>query len=298
MKKNVLFSVLAYFSLIFYAQSQDLSALNDSFDNAESLSKWKSFSQVEGFPDKMLKSEVKDGKWILEPSTSGWFNDYQAPFFYKEVTGDFDVRAKVKATALDGGIPQTTWSLGGLMVRVPKRTNKETWQPRQENWLFMTTGVAADAGKQVIESKYTLNSRSNLKLRDAKAEWIHLRIVRIGHAFVLMYRYDNEKKWSVHERFYIQGFPETLQVGFNCYTNSEALPEEVRWGDPRVQNENVYNNIGKPDLRLIVDEVTFSKPKISFADADGYKNWYNNVSKNNITDYSLSNKDLVKMLGE
>lgn len=279
------------------AQAPATEALNDDFTTAESLQHWKWFHQTEGWPDKVNKLAVAEGNLVVEPGTSGWFADYQAPYLYKEVKGDFDVRVRLKAEALDGKIPQTTWSLGGLMVRVPKQTTRESWQPRQENWFFITTGAAAVAGEQVIESKYTLNSKSNLKLRPAQTGWITLRAVRVGHSFVLLYRYDGQP-WQVHERFYIADWPPLLQVGINAYTNSEALPPAVRFGDPLEQNSTVYKDLGKPDLRLTLDWVRFQQPALSFSDKDRGVNWYNNVSKNNLTDYSISNEALLAMLGD
>ncbi len=280
-----------------HAQAPASMELNDEFTASESLQAWKWFHQTEGWPDKMNKVTVAAGNLVLEPGTAGWFADYQAPFLYKEVSGDFDVRMRMKAEAFDGGIPQTTWSLGGLMVRVPKQTNQESWQPRQENWFFITTGAAAIAGEQVIESKYTLNSKSNLKLRPASTGWITLRAVRVGNSFILLYRYD-EGSWQIHERFYIADWPPVLQLGINGYTNSEALPPAIRFGDPLVQNSTVYKDLGKPDLRLTIDWVRFKKPVLSFADNNQGINWYNNVAKNNLTDYSLSNSDLLAMLGD
>ncbi|EMR01132.1 DUF1349 domain-containing protein [Cesiribacter andamanensis] len=272
-------------------------ALNDDFSSAESLVNWIWFHQTEGWPDKMNRLTVENGRLVFEPGTSGWFADYQAPFLYKEVRGDFDVRMRIKAEALGGGISHTTWSLGGLMVRVPKRSTKENWQPRQENWFFITTGVAANAGEQVIESKYTLNSKSNLKLRPARAEWITLRAVRVGHAFILLYQYEGEH-WQVHERFYIADWPPVLQVGINGYTNSEALPQEVRFGDALQQNSTVYTGIGKNDLRLLVDWVQFKMPVVSFSETNRAMEWYNNVARNTLTDYSLTNEALLAMLGD
>jgi hypothetical protein len=203
-----------------YGQTKNISDLNDEFDDSKSLVNWKKVHEQEGWPDQTAKLEIKDGNLIFEPGKSGWFNDDYAPLYYKEVAGDFDVRMRVKATALDGGVPQTKWSLGGLMVRQAKTHPAVKGQPRAENWLFLNFGAAEIPGKQVIESKYTLNSKSNLKLRDAQAEWITLRAVRVGHAYITLYKYDNDKSWTVQDRYYIQQWPPVLQVGVNGYTGS------------------------------------------------------------------------------
>lgn len=283
MSVNVILKAI-FLSFLFYlvfsdvrAQVPNLSDLNDEFDNPSSLANWKKVHEQEGWPDQVQRAEIKDGQFIFEPGKSGWFNEDYAPLFYKEVMGDFDVRMRVMATGISGKIPQTKWSLGGLMVRQPKTHPFVKGQPRAENWLFLNFGAAEVAGKQVIESKYTLNSKSNLKLRDANADWITLRVVRVGHAFISMYKYDKEKSWTVQDRYYIQQWSPLVQIGVNGYTASAGGPN---------------------DLRLIIDYIRFSKPKVSFNTGDRFNDWYNNVSKNNLTDYSLSNEELIKQLGE
>lgn len=293
------------FTLLFVSLSHAIAlsqeatqSLNSDFTNPAELQSWKWLHTTEGWPDKAKKKEVKDGNLIIEPGTSGWFADKNAPFLYKEVSGDFDVRARIKASGLSSDISQTIWSLGGLMVRVPKRTNKEQWKAREENWMFMTTGVAEESGKQVIETKYTLNSKSNLKLRDAKAAWITLRITRIGNAFIMLYKYDSDKTWTVHDRFYLVDWPPLLQIGLNCYTNSTAVPGNILWGDPFKFNNEEFDHLGKCDFRLSVDYIHFSKPTLNYNDPNPGKQWLNQVYANRLVDYSLSNEALLKIIGE
>jgi regulation of enolase protein 1 (concanavalin A-like superfamily) len=290
-----LFSTCAYYGM---AQA-DLSAHNSEFSTVEELSGWKWLHDTEGWPDKVRKKECKDGKLVLEMGTSGWFADKNAPFLYKEINGDFDVRARIKASGVQGNISQTQWSLGGLMVRVPKRTGKDQWKPKEENWMFITTGVAEEPGKQVIETKYTLNSKSNLKLRDAKAEWITLRVTRVGNAFIMMFKYDQDKTWTVHDRFYLVDWPPTLQVGFNGYTNSYAVPGNISWGDPLKFNSETFDHLGKPDFVLSIDYIHFDKPKVNYnAEGNPGKQWLNGVYANRLVDYDLTNQALLKLLGE
>jgi regulation of enolase protein 1 (concanavalin A-like superfamily) len=272
---------------------------DDDFSASGTLTTWKWLHTVEGWPDKVKKQTVADGNLIIEPGTSGWFADKNAPFLFKEVRGDFDVRTRIKATGLNSDVSQTAWSLGGLMVRVPRKSTKNNWAPKDENWLFMTTGVAEQKSKQVIETKYTLNSRSNLKLRDAKAEWITLRIVRVGNAFILLYRYDEDKIWTMHDRFYLVDWPAVLQIGFNAYTNSMAVPPEILWGDPFKFNAETFDHLGKPDFRLTVDFIKFKKPKQNY-DVPGNPGltWLNHVYTNRLVDYSLTNSEVLQLLGD
>jgi hypothetical protein len=295
MKELVL--VIALFFVGVRVSAQTAPGWEDNFDGNSLSSAWKKVSDAEGWPDKLTTLSVLNGNLVMEPSTSGWFADLNAPLLYQEVRGDFDVRARVRSSGKTGTLSKTPWSLGGLMVRVPKRYTRDNWQPKEETWLFLNTGVAHEPGKQVIESKYTLNSKSNLKLRDGRFEWITLRIVRAGHSFVLLYKYDQDKKWTVHERFYIADLPPVLQVGLNCYTNSQSVGADL--GNPVLFNSTVYKDNGEADQRLEIDYIKLTKPKVSFQEAGNpMQTWFNNVYKNNLTDYSISNEELLKLLGD
>lgn len=257
----------------------DIGQLNDEF-NGPLRSSWTWAHEKEGFATSLDRFEIKDGVMFFQPGKSGWFNDGKAPFLYQTVTGDFDVRMRVKATGLQGDLAKTQWSLGGLMVRMPRWQLKDPLEPKSENWLFVNTGVADQLGQQVVESKYTLNSRSNLKLRATKTGWIELRMVRVGFAFVSMYKNEGETAWTIQDRYYMQDWPMQLQVGINGYT-----------GDA-------------PDMLLQVDHIKFKKPTVSFGPtifekpADRYHYWYKNVSENNLADHSLTNDAVLKLLGE
>ena len=294
---NILFLTLLLSSPV-NAQPAGNNTITTDFSTPAELDQWQWLHTTEGWPDKVRRKEVSNGLLIIEPGTSGWFADKNAPFLFKEISGDFDLRSRIKASGLTNPVSETIWSLGGLMVRVPKRGTKDQWKPKEENWMFMTTGVAEEKGKQVIETKYTLNSKSNLKLRDAKADWITLRITRIGNAFIMLYKYDQDKSWTVHDRFYLVDWPPVLQVGINCYTNSTAVPGNILWGDPFRFNNEEFDHLGKCDFRLSVDYIQITKPKVNYNDADPGKQWLNQVYVNRLVDYSLSNEALLKILGD
>lgn len=280
-------------------QAQTLSLLSTEFTSPNDLTSWRWLHEKEKWPDKVINKKITDGILYIEPGTSGWFADKNAPFLYREISGDFDVRTRVKTSGLTTDVPQTLWSLGGLMVRVPKRDDKTKWKPHQENWLFITTGIAQTSGKHVIETKYTLNSKSNLKLRDCKNEWINLRIVRNGHAFILLYKYDNDKQWTVQERYYIADWPPVLEVGLNAYTNSMAVPGNILWGDAFRFNNESFDHLGKCDFRLAVDYVRFKEIPVGLkSQVQPNEYWLYQVSQNKLTDYSLSNSELLRLLGD
>ncbi len=223
----------------------------DEFDTPSSLSEWKRFYQVEGWPDMMKHIEVKNGFLIMEPNTSGWYADYHAPFVFKEVTGDFSVTTRLKISGLRTDIPETTWSLSGIMIRAPRNISPKDWEPNGENWMFLTTGFANDLNQPVFETKTTINSTSRLKLHPNKLDWVSLKIVRNGGTFTLFYRYDDLNDWNKIETFQRNDLPETLQVGLNAYTDFYAAGKELL-GDYYRYNTTVVT-YGKPDLRVQVD---------------------------------------------
>lgn len=250
----------------------------DNFDSADSLKHWQVLEQLDNkdlFPVQTKSLRVKDGALWFEPAKSGWFNDAVAPFIFREVTGDFDVRARLKVTGSAGAVPQSKWSLAGLMVRQHISAEQKA-AGRHENWLFINTGIAEVADQTVLESKYTLNSKSNLRLHPAKDGWIELRVVRAGFAFISLYRYQDSEPWQVLDRYYLQQIPATVQLGFNGYTASAGGPE---------------------DLTLQVDYIRMMPAKVTMLTGDYGKDWYQNVSANKLTDFATSNEEVLKLIG-
>lgn len=281
------------------AQS-DIDNLSDEFNDVATLTQWKKFHEAEGFPDKIKSLSIQNGKLILQPKASGWYADYQAPFIFKTVNGNFDVRAKIKVSGEQGGLPTVDWSLAGLMVRQPKPTDKTSWCPRQENWLFITTGVAEQTNLPVLEVKTTNNSLSNLKLRPVQQGWLEVRIVRLDAAFILLTRQEGQA-WQVIERFYRPVMMGPLQVGLNAYSCWNAVPQEIK-GDPKVFNETVLDI--PADLVLEVDYIRYKRPVVNKAafPAAAFNAQYEGTlfySRSNVlTDYSLSNEDILKIIGD
>jgi hypothetical protein len=251
----------------------------DNFDSADSLKQWQVLEQLDDkdlFPVQTKSLTVKDGSLWFEPAKSGWFNEAVAPFIFREVTGDFDLRARLKVTGVSQAQPQSQWSLAGLMLRQGINAEQKA-AGRHENWLFINTGVAEVAGQTVLESKYTLNSKSNLRLHSAKPGWIELRLVRAGFAFISLYRYQPNEPWQLLDRYYLQQMPPTLQVGFNGYTASAGGPE---------------------DLKLQVDYIQLMPAKVKMLTGDYGKDWYQNVSANRLTDFATSNDEVLKLIGD
>jgi hypothetical protein len=278
------------------APETPLDSLSDEFSST-SFKQWTWFHQVENFPDKVKAAEIRDGLLHLQTYASGWYADWQAPFLYKTVTGNFDVRMRIKVSGLNATLPQTEWSLAGLMVRQPKVTTNTNWEPRQENWLFLTNGVAEPLSKPMFEVKTTSNSISNLKLRPAREGWVELRMVRLQASFILLYRYDNEE-WTILERFYRPLLPLTVQVGLNAYSGYKGVPQAIA-SNSETFNESLVKE-APTDMLVQVDYVRFTRPKVNMEKLQGLMNttfkapYYSPF--NILTDYSISNEEILKLL--
>jgi hypothetical protein len=264
----------------------DIAPLSDDFDNPASLAAWTSHAAAEGWPEMIAKVDVGrtvPGSLYLEPHTSGWYADFRAPFLFRTVAGDFDVVTRLRAAGKSTAVPTVTWSLAGLMAREPRSTTMETWAPRGENWVFATTGAAARPGVPVLETKTTVNGRSALNLHPVKEGWIELRMVRVGPDFLILYREDGERAWTLQERFFRPDLPQTLQVGVNAYTGWDAMPE--LWNDPAAYNRQVLTGRAA-DLALTVDYVRFARPRAIPA----------TLARRRLSDYRVAAPDLLAWL--
>lgn len=239
----------------------DLVPLSDEFDDARSLTTWKELATVEGFPNRVQTLDVdttSPGHLYLVPYTCTWFQDYRGVFLFKEITGDFDVRTRIHATGKETEVPVRHYSLTGLMARAPRDITPETWEPWQENWMFITTGYGdahpRRAGKPQIETKTTKDSDSMLSLIVSRTGWVELRMVRLGANFLMLYRFEGED-WKLSRRFVRPDLPPTLQVGLNAYTNSQAIPPD--------QAAFIREPTTEPgDLIVRNDYVRFQRPRV------------------------------------
>jgi hypothetical protein len=264
-------------------------ALSDEFDGAALSETWTRFDQAFGWPDKVKALAVADGVLRLEPRHSAWVRDAQAPFLFKTVQGDFDIRARVRVRSASGEVPGGTWSLGGLMARVPNGQTSVNWQPRSENWHFVTTGVAHERGRVLTETKGTYNSYSSLKLRPFRSGWVELRLVRVGMALFALVRGDEKEPWQVRDRWYrMHGSPVT-QVGLIAYTTSD----ETRPGPDEQLYDNRVASDAKVDMVMDVDWVRFTP--VRTASSGG---WASEVGgANRLTDPNLSEAEVLELLG-
>jgi hypothetical protein len=271
----------------------DISSLSDEFGGDALSADWTVFHARYGWPDKIKALDVgrtTSGALHLQPYDSAWVRDLNAPFLFKTVQGDFDVRARVRVRGLTGPVPGGTWSLGGLMARAPNGIDATTWKPRAENWNFITTGVGHEAGKVMTETKATYNSTSNLKLRPWESGWTELRLVRSGMAMFALARSGPDQPWQVRDRWYRMEAPPAVQVGVIAYTSSPDVPEGPE--DPEQINRNVPKD-ARVDMALEVDWIRFARPR-----PEPIRDWYAQVNGTNpLTDPNLPEPELLRILG-
>jgi len=270
----------------------DLAALSDEFDGPV-LAGWTRFDEAFGWPDRIKALDVgatTPGALHIEPYHSAWVRDLNAPFLFREVRGDFDVRARVRVRGQDAAVPGGTWSLGGLMARTPNRWSADQWAPRAENWHFITTGVGPARGQPMTETKGTYNSYSSLKLRPIASGWVELRLVRVGMVLIALARPDGETQWRVRDRFYRMENNPVMQVGLIAYTTSDDVPPGPE--NPEVLNRQV-NRDAAVDMVFEADWIRFSRPR---PQAPG--DWYAQVSGHPLADPNLPEAELLALLGD
>ena len=270
----------------------DLAVLSDEF-NAGELTGWTRFDEAFGWPDRIRALDVgrsTPGALHLEPYHGAWVRDLNAPFLFREVGGDFDVRARVRVRGRDSEVPGGTWSLGGLMARVPNRTTAEAWSRRGENWHFITTGVGQAPGQPMTETKGTYNSYSSLKLRPFGTGWVELRLVRVGMVLIALARPDGGGPWEVRDRFYRMENNPTMQVGLIAYTSSDDVPPGP--DRPEIDNRTV-NREARTDMILEVDWIRFARPRVRVSG-----DWYHQVSAHPLADPNLDEAALLAALGD
>jgi hypothetical protein len=248
--------------------TDDLTPLSDEFDQAGTLAQWKDLATVEKFPSKAARLDINTtgpGQFYIEPYTSTWFDDYRGVFLYKEITGDYMVTARVRASGKSSDTPTSAFSLAGLMSRAPRAITIDSWTPHGENWLFIATGYGNGGidGPQ-FETKTTTNSASTLWLTPSRADWINLRILRIGEVFLMLYQFTGGP-WTLRRCFDRPDLPQTLQVGVHAYTDWNTITTRYPDDPAGFNRATLTGPDTHPDLIVRDDYVRFQRP--AFPDA-------------------------------
>ena len=296
MKLAIAFAALVLLPTMALAQRQpprtDLSNFNDEFDGSALNSKWTRYDQRYGWPDKLKRIDVgatTPGSLHLQPYDSAWVRDRSATFLFQTIEGDFDVRARVRVRGANTETPGGTWSLGGLMARLPNGLDSKNWEPRRENWHFITTGVGLDRHQAVTETKGTYNGYSSLKLRPFEPGWVELRLVRVGMTLFALARPEGASEWQVRDRFYRMEPTPHMQVGLIAYTGSDDVPPGP---EDTVKDNTTVNKQARVDMLMDVDWVRFSRPK---PQVDW--TWQNQVRQHPLADPNLAEAEILEALG-
>jgi hypothetical protein len=207
-----------------------LSRLSDEFDDASSLNDWGRIHAVEGWnADQMQVLDVnttQPSRLVMQPFTSTWYADYRGELTFKLVSGDFALTTEVHVTAADGGyLPQSSFSLAGLMIRTPRSiTSPREWTPGGENYIFLSGGYGYEfapclpgAGPH-LEVKTTTNSVSTLCISPVSSTTITIQLARIGEALICLAR-EPDGPWLLVNRYERPDFPSELQAGLVTYTD-------------------------------------------------------------------------------
>ena len=246
---------IAILALASQAQADDISALSTDFDTPQALAAWSEHAP-EGFALKWEEPRIEDGRLVLEPRSSGWFEDNQAGHLYHQIAGDFIATTRIEVIGTTADLPQTSFSLAGLFVRAPRDVSAATWTPGQENWLFFSVGTAAPAGEPHYEVKTTTNSLSTLKILPAQPGPVDLRIARHGELFTLLARPEGAD-WAVVDQIIRPDMPHVLNVGLTAYSDYDSVapiyPDFRRYNTQGTAEDNA-------DLIAYVDSFTLRRP--------------------------------------
>lgn len=243
----------------------DIAHLSTGFDDAAALEAWREHV-VEGFSPKWLPPRVEEGALVLEPLSSGWFEDMHAGHLYRPVEGDFVVTARLKVEGTAALLPETLFSLAGLFVRAPREgLTAANWEPGREDWMFFALGTAFPAGAPQFEVKTTTDSLSTLRIHDASAayadgvaRWVDLRIARQGELLSLLYRVEGEEVFTLLDQFIRPDLPPRLNVGLTAYADwgsaAPVYPDFVRYNEAPAATG--------ADLVARVDRIAFRRPAV------------------------------------
>ncbi|HUM47426.1 MAG TPA: T9SS type A sorting domain-containing protein [Chitinophagales bacterium] len=259
MKSALLFALtcIALVLTAFNAVAQ-LSSLNDEFSNAATLSNWQNINTAEGWNAEQLElldiNATQPGKMVQMPYTCSWYADYHGPIIYKTVTGDFIFTTNVSISNRNGnGVPATSYSLGGVMIRTPRNFPNGAlgaggWNYGGENYIFLSIGYGNENGPGLpgapphLEVKTTENSNSVLHLTPIDQTAATIRSARIGDVFIVLYHLAGDQ-WIVHQRYERTDMPAALQIGLVTYTDWD----KVATYEPLFQNSHVLNAALNPD---------------------------------------------------
>lgn len=198
---------------------------SDEFDDPATLADWTRRHEAEGGPAQYTTldiSETNEGQLTIIPTAGGWFNEFDGPFLYKMVEGDFILETQVVAESRQspGEPPMNLYNSAGLMVRDPEHG------PGSENWVIHNVGRQSLEMGVATEGKTTTNSTSILELVPGTNSG-RLRICRIGADVILARMLADENTFTETHRYVRGDMNGELQVGLmvNGWNSNGSMPD-------------------------------------------------------------------------
>ena len=233
--------------------------LSDEFDNAANLSLWQRFNIVGGWPERFLQMDVNQtfaGSLYMKPMTCTWYGDFQAPYLYKRVGGDFVAVARIRTKGVLQDSSSRSYSLSGILARKPRPVTPLTWTAGGENWVFVSNGFGSNPPIPNFETKTTVNSQSTLVLHPADTGWVEIRMTRQGATFAMSRRYSGQNWVDLISYSRADMNIDTLEVGLECYTDWQTVSA---YGGNPFSFDTLKVTGGVPDLQVWVDYIHFTR---------------------------------------
>jgi len=132
-----------------------------------------------------------------------WEGTFNAPYVYKELTGDFVVETVVSGNA------ERDNERAGIIIRDPHKNDLK-------NWLGILSG--SSQGRSVYYVENTMDSKTDFQMRDSDDRY--LRVGRIGDVFSLYSKKVLNDEWSLRRRYSRSDLGKILQVGLGAQNNN------------------------------------------------------------------------------
>lgn len=160
----------------------------------------------------------RDSFSMFAKAESVWFLNSQGPMVYRHLVGNAKVVVSVKARKHSdhAASPDMEWQFAGIMLRDPAGG---AWMSR-ENYVFNVVGYCC--GELQVETKSTVNGKSQIHSKKLNGSDADLMIERKGSKFMLRVRTDAVYPWQDLITFDRPDLPLRLQIGLIVYAHSEG----------------------------------------------------------------------------
>ena len=143
---------------------------------------------------------------------------FNAPFIYKEVTGDFDIEVY-----MDSSGPASNYEGGNLVARDPDASAGEDHVRICQYW------TGGEGGHLAIWAGNTANGTS-AEGYNAEATNPYMRMTRVGNVFTLYSKAALNDAWTQRAQYTRNDFAETVQLGIGATTANTDDDLTVKFG--------------------------------------------------------------------